>query len=62
MVLSFGAGCSHARAARLVETRPTGHGRATGLVSSRTSGRRVESRAYAAPEDLRDVVEAFWMG
>jgi AraC-like DNA-binding protein len=31
-------------------------------VSSRTSGRRVESRAYGAPEDLRDVVEAFWMG
>jgi AraC-like DNA-binding protein len=47
---------------RLVETRPTGEGRARGLVSSRVSGGRIESRAYAVAEDLRDVVAAYWMG
>jgi AraC-like DNA-binding protein len=46
----------------LVETRPTGNGRARGLVSSRSSGRRVEARRYAAPEALGDVVSAFWTG
>src|SRR5688572_20615970 len=47
---------------RLVETRPTGHGRARGLVSSRVSGGRIEARSYAAADDLRDVVAAYWMG
>lgn len=46
----------------LEETRPTGNGRARGLVSSRTSGRRVEAHRYAAPESLRDVVGSFWTG
>ncbi|MBC8072663.1 MAG: hypothetical protein IAG13_30365, partial [Deltaproteobacteria bacterium] len=46
--------------ALLVETRPTGHGRARGLVSTRSSGRRVESRTWAAPDDLADVVAALW--
>jgi AraC-like DNA-binding protein len=47
---------------RLVETRPTGHGRARGLVSSRVSGGRIESRSYAVADDLRDVVATYWMG
>jgi AraC-like DNA-binding protein len=47
---------------RLVRTRPTGHGRARGLVSSRRSGRRVEASTFAPPEDLADVVETFWCG
>jgi AraC-like DNA-binding protein len=46
----------------LVETRPTGNGRARGLVSSRESGRRVEARTYAVPKDLADVCSVFWMG
>ena len=51
-----------ARRDELVETRPTGHGRARGLVSSRQSGRRVEARTYAVSEDLQDVCSVFWMG
>jgi AraC-like DNA-binding protein len=47
---------------RLEETRPTGNGRARGLVSSRDSGRRVESRRFAASEALSDLVETFWIG
>lgn len=47
---------------RLEETRPTGHGRARGLVSSRASGSRVEARRLVPPEGLRDIVEAFWVG
>lgn len=50
------------RAPKLVETRPTGHGRGRGLVSSRTSGRRVQARTYAPPEALRDVVHTYWSG
>lgn len=50
------------RRSDLVETRPTGHGRARGLVSSRASGRRVEAHAYAPPDDLRDVVASYWSG
>jgi AraC-like DNA-binding protein len=46
----------------LVETRPTGHGRARGLVSSRVSGRRVDAHTYAAPDDLADVVAVYWSG
>lgn len=47
---------------RLVQTRPTGHGRARGLVSSRESGRRVEASTYAPAADLVDIVECLWMG
>jgi AraC-like DNA-binding protein len=50
------------RGARLVETRPSGHGRARGLVSSPASGRRIESRTYASPADLADVVATYWTG
>jgi hypothetical protein len=46
----------------LEETRPTGAGRARGLVSSRESGRRVESRSFAPPPDLADVIAALWTG
>ena len=45
----------------LEETRPDGHGRARGLVSSRVSGRRVASRTYAPPGPLREVVDCFWI-
>jgi AraC-like DNA-binding protein len=51
-----------ANAERLVETRPAGHGRARGLVSSRTSGKRTEARVFAPPADLADVVSVFWTG
>ncbi len=47
---------------RLEETRPTGHGRARGLVSSRKSGSRVEARRLIPPAALRDIVECFWVG
>jgi AraC-like DNA-binding protein len=46
----------------LVETRPTGNGRARGLVSSRISGGRIESRTYAPSADLADVIECHWIG
>lgn len=46
----------------LERTRPTGHGRARGLVSDRRSGARVEARAFEPPADLADVVEVFWVG
>ena len=36
----------------LEETRPTGHGRARGLVSSRESGRRIEARTFAPGAEL----------
>jgi hypothetical protein len=45
----------------LEETRPDGHGRAKGLVSSRESGRRVEARTFAPSAALRGVVEAYWV-
>lgn len=47
---------------RLEETRPSGHGRARGLVSGRQSGRRVEARTFAPPPELADVVACFWTG
>jgi len=47
---------------RLVKTRPTGHGRARGLVSSRVSGQRVEAVSYAATERFADVVAVYWSG
>lgn len=46
----------------LEETRPTGHGRARGLVSSRVSGARIDAGTFVPPEDLADVVESFWYG
>lgn len=46
----------------LEETRPTGAGRARGLVSSRESGRRVESRTFAPPPDLADLIATLWTG
>lgn len=49
------------RLAELEQTRPTGNGRARGLVSSRVSGRRVEARTYAPGESLRPFVECLWM-
>ncbi|MEL7306185.1 MAG: helix-turn-helix domain-containing protein [Myxococcota bacterium] len=46
----------------LVKTRPSGHGRARGLVSSRRSGARVEAQTYEPPSELADVISAFWVG
>src|SRR5262252_8624355 len=51
-----------ARSGRLEEMRPTGNGRARGLVSSRESGRRLEARGFAPSADLVDVVEGLWIG
>jgi AraC-like DNA-binding protein len=45
----------------LEETRPTGHGRARGLVSSRVSGRRVEARTFAPGPALAPWVECLWL-
>lgn len=42
--------------------RPTGVGRARGLVSSRKSGDRVRAWRYAPPPELADVIECFWAG
>jgi hypothetical protein len=50
------------RKLRLVETRPSGAGRARGLVSSRKSGRRVAARSYAPPDALADIVATLWAG
>jgi AraC-like DNA-binding protein len=46
----------------LESTPPTGHGRARGLVSKPTRGRRVESATYAPSATLRSVVAAYWTG
>lgn len=45
----------------LEETRPTGNGRARGLVSSRVSGRRVGARTFAPGPGLCDAVECYWV-
>lgn len=47
---------------RLVKTRPTGRGRARGLVSSRVSGARIDAQTYAVPDDLAGLVMSFWVG
>lgn len=47
---------------RLVQTRPTGHGRARGLVSSRQSGSRVQARSFAPSPSLSPVVATYWAG
>ncbi len=46
----------------LEETRPSGNGRARGLLSDRASGARVEARTFAPPEDLAGLVETLWIG
>ena len=51
-----------AKSPRLEQTRPTGHGRARGLVSSRTSGRRIEAQTFAPSPDMAPVVASYWMG
>lgn len=51
-----------ARERGLEETRPSGNGRARGLVSSRASGRRIDVTTLAPPPELADVVEQFWCG
>jgi AraC-like DNA-binding protein len=45
----------------LEQTRPDGHGRARGLVSSRVSGQRVEAATFAPSPALAGVVETYWM-
>jgi len=50
------------RRIQVEQTRPSGHGRARGLVSSRRSGGRVEARTFAPGPALADVVECFWIG
>ncbi len=45
----------------LEETRPTGHGRARGLVSSRESGRRIEARTFAPGAELAQLVDCYWV-
>lgn len=45
----------------LEQTRPDGHGRARGLVSSRVSGKRVEAATFKPSSALADVVETYWM-
>jgi AraC-like DNA-binding protein len=45
----------------LEETRPTGFGRAKGLVFHRQSGKRIETRTFAPPIGLRTYVESLWI-
>ncbi|MCU0309109.1 MAG: helix-turn-helix domain-containing protein [Thermoleophilia bacterium] len=45
----------------LEETRPAGHDRARGLVSSRVSGARVTSRTFAPSPALAGVVDCLWV-
>lgn len=47
---------------KLVKTRPTGLGRAKGIVSSRKSGDRVRAWRYAASEQMSQTVECYWAG
>jgi AraC-like DNA-binding protein len=51
-----------ARRARLEQTRSTPPGRTRGLVSSRSSGRRIDVHSSPPPDDLADVVALFWAG
>lgn len=46
----------------LEQTRPSGAGRARGLVSSRQSGSRVAAQGYLASPDMRHLVEQYWAG
>lgn len=45
----------------LEQTRPDGHGRARGLVSSRVSGKRVDAATFAPSSALAEFVETYWM-
>lgn len=47
---------------QLEQMRPSGNGRSRGLVSSRVSGARVHARMFAPSEDLRDIVDRYWVG
>lgn len=46
----------------LEQTRPTGHGRARGLVSSRASGDRIQASTYAPSQGLSPFVATYWAG
>jgi AraC-like DNA-binding protein len=46
----------------LEETRPTGNGRARGLVSSRVSGARVEAKTFRPSREMARFVESYWVG
>jgi AraC-like DNA-binding protein len=46
---------------RLEQTRPSGHGRARGLVSSRISGARVSAHTFAPPVELAAIVDQLWL-
>ncbi len=45
----------------LEQTRPTGHGRAKGLVFNRESGQRIEAKTFAPPAAVSDFVESLWI-
>lgn len=45
----------------LEETRPDGNGRVRGLLSSRVSARRVESRVFTPGDAVRAVVQYHWI-
>ncbi|NVB43156.1 AraC family transcriptional regulator [Pseudenhygromyxa sp. WMMC2535] len=47
---------------KLEQTRLPETGRARGLVSSRTSGRRVDAASYVPPPALAAFVESLWVG
>lgn len=47
---------------RLVKTRPSGNGRSRGIVSSRSSGRRVEAHTFAPADELSSALSALWCG
>ncbi|TPV94722.1 MAG: helix-turn-helix transcriptional regulator [Myxococcales bacterium FL481] len=44
------------------ELAPSGHGRAKGLISERSSGSRIDTRSFAPPPGLADVIESLWYG
>lgn len=48
------------RDAPLEETRPTGAGRARGLVSDRSADQHIQSSLFAPPPALADLVDRFW--
>jgi AraC-like DNA-binding protein len=45
----------------LEQTRPTGLGRAKGLVSNRASGSRIETKTFAPPLEIKEFVESLWV-
>jgi AraC-like DNA-binding protein len=44
----------------LEQTRPTGHGRAKGLVSDRASGSRIEVQTFRPSKELSTLVHSYW--